>query len=358
MDTTVDIFSAVIGWLVTGYLTYRTRRQRKIIGKTTPHAVSEIWLLSLFLSLYFTLRVPSIAIGLDSLFPWHNSARLLAYICVGWAAWYLNSAVYRIAGRELSGWVRYLPGAMSTLLLIFFPFSLALSPSTGDELPATFLDLLFRQILYVYMIALLGSSLILFRTLQSTEKTALVRLRLIFSQVSILAAISLAFVKIIDTLFGFYLPGSSVLSFLEYTGSLLKAMLVLPWLAVYLPVRLSVPVLHAWHSLRALWILPNVRIVERKVRRFCKPFASENPTLWQTLRSPDYYATRSLIHILDGRKQLSSDSDPEVIQLCQRLDGVEDQMDIPELLAFYARLGRQMRRENRQVTSSAQRSTA
>lgn len=358
MDQFVDLLSAGVGWIVTGNLTYRAMRQKNAAASTPPSMFRGLWLLSLFLSLYFTLRVPPIAINIDALFPWHNTARLLAYICVGWAAWFLNLTVYRIAGKEFSHRIRLLPVAMSGLLLVFFPFSLALSPSTGDEVPATFLDLCFRQILYVYMIVLLASSFALFRTLQSRENTALVRLRLILSQLSILAAITLAIVKIASSLLGYFTPETPALGYLEFAGSLFKAALVLPWLAVYLPIQMTVPLLYIWRSLLTLWLLQNVRVVEDQVRRFCTPLAAETPTFWQTLRRPEYYASRSLIHIMDARKQLSSHSEPEVIRLRQRLDGVDDTMGIPELLSFYAQIGRQMRKEGIQSVSSSQEASA
>jgi len=354
MDIFVDLLSAGAGWLLICYLTYLARKQKKRTVTTPPRVFRGIWWLSLSLSLYFTLRISPIAIGLDALFPWHNTARLLAYICVGWAAWFLNLLVHWIAKKDSPGKTRLLPIAMSLLLLICFPFTLALSPSKGDELPATFLDLCFRQVLYVYMIGLLTNSLILFRTLQSKERTALACLRLTFAQVSIMAAIALAIVKVTSSFIGYYTPGTADLIYLEYAGSLLKAVLVLPWLIIYLPMHMIVPLLYAWYRLRILYFLRDVRVVEAEVRRFCRPIATETPTRWQILSKPDYYASRSLIHILDARKQLSSNPVPEVIRLRRRLDGVDDTMGIPELLAFYAQVGRQMRKERRQQAAAPQ----
>lgn len=349
MGTKIDILVAVLGWGIVGYLIYRERvLQSAPVISVPQETLRDNWRLSLCLAIYFTFSIGSLTQRFDALFPWHQTSRLLAYISVGWAVWWLNRMAVGFTDTQLSRRTRSLPWVMTAVLISLFPFSLARSPRPAYDLSPVFLDTLFRDLLYAYILALAIPSAVACWRLLYSEANPLMRLRLGLTLASLSAASGLTITKIVASILRFYTIYASLSESVAVISHVLQISMVLSWLFIY-PVRMAAPILRVWHSVRSLWLLKDLRRVERQVRRFCNPIAAETPTFWETLLRPDYYATRSLIHILDGRKQLSSHADPEAIYLRQQLDGVEGQMDTPELLTYYARLGRQIRREGRQA---------
>lgn len=356
MDTAIDILATLMSWGIVGYLVCRGRQPTESLVQHMT--LRDNWRLSLCLALYFTLSVAPITRMIDMLFPWHQTSRLLAYISVGWGAWFLYRIATRFTGAQPPVWAKYLPSGVTFLLILLFPFSLALSPRPEYDLSLTLPDLLLRDLLYLYVFALLAISAFSCWRLLRIETATLIRLRLALSLVSLSTASGLAIVKIISASLRFYAPETPLLEGLIMTASLLQMFIVLPWLLIHFPARMTVPALQAWHSIRILRLLGHVRVVEKQVRRFCTPIAPDSPTLWDVVRRSDYYATRSLIHILDGRKLLVANPDPEAVLLLQKLNAIEGDLDFSELLLFYANLGRQMRKKNQRADSPSQQAWA
>ena len=306
IDKWTDIAAAIVSLLVATYigrhvwLGWKQAHDRKRLA-----VVIDSLLFTMFLTVYFIFRVEDIAYWIDAQLPWNNVSRFLAYVCVSWATYFLNRVVGGTANVLVPARQRLYPWAVTVVLCLFFIFDIAGGPSAEGNLPTRISDLIFRVLLYVYVFSLLLGSLPTYLRILREERAFITRLRLLLTILSLSAALSLAGVKCVASVTAYLVPNSPLLSPLDIVSSILKILIVFPFALTYLPKRSFLLLGKPYFYVQSLLILRDLKIIEKRVHLYCTPVSPEVPAFWQLMADVDYYIHRSLVHILDGYKNLA-----------------------------------------------------
>lgn len=265
------------------------------------------WSFSFFTAIGITLLVGPIYTAVNTFWSVANLAWLIKYVAFCLAIYYMASGCYLALKQQKPRPMSWSLAITLTILIGLYIVGISTLPEKAEHtIPETWLEMLFMQTMYVYMLTLCIIPFVTFVRLFRQEEIVATQLRWAVGVTASLLATVVLSLKITLTFLAFTNPTTGALPVLQpiININFIAAGLLCP--LAFLPNRFYIAVAQPYLFLGQVKALHDLSWLQKQLDSLCPPVINTPLDFRTKTQNPDFYLYRSLIAILDAKRMLDS----------------------------------------------------